>query len=71
MPHSRALAVQVFAKAHIQNPVQLVLDAKVLANPAIQPRRFGRDTDNVIADFALGFARGLMLAFILNAYQPL
>ena len=54
-----AFAVEVFAKADIEHPVQLVLDAPVLTNGAVQTRRIGFETGDGVAGFGLGFARGL------------
>jgi hypothetical protein len=34
-----SFSVQVFAKAHVEHPMQFVFDAPVLANHAVQSRR--------------------------------
>jgi hypothetical protein len=66
-----AFAVQVFAEAHVEHPVQFVFDAPVLADHRVQPRRIGPEAGDVVADFALGFARDLVIAFALDTHQPL
>jgi hypothetical protein len=67
---ARALAVPVFAEADIQDPVQLVFDAPVLANCSIQPCRIGFEAGDVVADFSLRFARRLMEPLALDADYP-
>ena len=64
-----AFAVEVFAEAHILNPVQLVFDAPVLANASIQPRRIGFQAGEVVADFCLCLARSLVIPLCLNAHK--
>ena len=51
--------------------MQLVFDAPVLANHAVQSRRIGLEAGDVIAGFALGLARRLVVALALDAHQPL
>src|SRR5271163_1672266 len=64
---ARAFVVEVFAEAHIEYPVQFVFDAPVLANGAVQPRRIGLQTGNIVACLTLGLARGLVVPLSLDA----
>ena len=66
-----AFAVEVFAEADVEHPVQFVFDAPVLADSAVQSRRIGLEAGDVIADFMLTFARGLVIPLRLDAHQPL
>ena len=61
----------ILAKGHVQHPVQLVFDAPVWANGAIEPRRIGFETGDVVTNFSLCFARCLVVPFALDAHQPL
>src|SRR5208283_2446869 len=58
-------AAEVFAEAYVEHPVQLVFDAPVLADRAVQPRRVGGEAGDVVADFALDLSRGLVVALSL------
>ena len=66
-----AFAAEVFAEADVEHPVQFVFDAPVLADRAVQPRRIGLEAGDVVADFTLDFARGLVIPFRLDTHQPL
>jgi hypothetical protein len=46
-----AFAVEVFAEADIEHPVQFVFDAPVLADGAVQSRGVGLEAGDVEADF--------------------
>ena len=64
-----AFAVEVFAKGNIEHLVQLVLDAPVLTNGAVQTRRIGLETGDLGARFRFGFARGLVIALRRDRHQ--
>ena len=64
-----AFAVEVFAKGDIEHLVQLVLDAPVLTNGAVQTRRIRFETGDAVARFGLGFARGLVIALRRDRHQ--
>ena len=66
-----AFAVEVFAEADIERPMQLVFNAPVLANGAVQPSGIGLEAGDVIAGILLRFAAGLVETFGLDAYQTL
>ena len=66
-----AFAVEVLAEADIERPVQFVLDGPVLADRPVQPLGIGLEAGDVVADFALGLAHGLVVALGLDANQPL
>jgi hypothetical protein len=66
-----AFAVKVFAKTHIQHPVQFVFDPPVLADHRVQPRGIGSEAGDGVADFALGFTRRLVIALGLDTHQSL
>lgn len=68
---SGTLSAEVFAETDIQCPVQLVFDAPVLTDGAVQPRRVGLEAGDVVAGFALGFAGRLVAPLGLNAHQPM
>ena len=65
-----ALAIQVFAEADIQRPVEFVFDAPVLANGPVQPSGMGLEAGDMVAGLGFGFARCLVEAFCLDAHQP-
>ena len=66
-----AFAAEVFAEADIEHPVQLVFDTPVLADYAVQMRGSGPETGDVVADFALGFARDFVVPFRFDTHQSL
>jgi len=68
---SGAFAVQVFAEAHVEHPMQFVFDAPVLADHRIEPRRIRLEAGDGVADCALDFAGYLVVPFALDTYQPL
>jgi len=66
-----AFAAEVLAEAYVEHPVQFVFDAPVLADGAVQPRRIGGETGDVVASLPLGFSRRLVVAFRFDAHQTL
>src|SRR5271170_2808340 len=66
-----SFSVQIFAKAHVEYPVQFVFDAPVLTNHAVQTRRIGLEAGDVVANLALGLACGLVVTLALDTYQAL
>jgi hypothetical protein len=66
-----AFSAAVLAEADIEHPVQLVLDAPVLADGPVPPRRVGLEAGDVLTNFALSLASGLVVALGLDAHQPL
>ena len=51
---SGSFTAQVFSKGHIQHPVQLVFDAPMLANLAVDQCRVGSQAGDVVTGFVLG-----------------
>jgi hypothetical protein len=66
-----SVSVQVFAKAHVEHPVQLVFDGPVLADDPVQPCCIGPEAGDLVAGFALGLARRFVVTLALDAYQSL
>ncbi len=66
-----AFAAEVFAESDVEHPMQFVFNAPVLADDAVQLCGIGLEAGDVVAGFAFGFACGLVIAFGLDAHQPL
>ena len=66
-----AFAVQVFAEADVQHPVQFIFDPPVLADHSVQSRRIGTEAGDVVANLALDLAGGLVVPFRLATHQRL
>ena len=49
--------------------MQFVFDAPVLADHGVQPHGIGSEAGDVVTDFALHFARSLVVAFALDTCQ--